>query len=350
MDCRTTYRKIKYLLVTLKSQSISLASFVYRGVCSIIQNGRVEMKKFTEVFGMAFLILMACSVAAYPYSLKEDAEDGDTVGWTVADDNPAGATVTNVYDEASASNVIRVNGPGGYSNAVRLSWPADQDNNLFKFSMNYEGGGTSDLYSIFVLCELDSGERLYVTYLPHLNINDSKRVASGNYYIYHNLGYELMDHSWHTIERDLEADIQAVEATGIPEFAGFGAKALDHSWNILFRGNMLIDNIILDSPADPSPKLIRFQGNLKDTSGLPLEGVFNVTLRLYEYQDSQTATWEEVQQVKIDTGGLDVELGSVEQLNIPFDRQYWLGIEVESDGEMAPRFKLTSVPYALSTE
>jgi hypothetical protein len=42
-----------------------------------------------------------------------------------------------------------------------------------------------------------------------------------------------------------------------------------------------------------------------------------------------------------------VELGSVNVLNLPFDRQYFLGVTVGSGPEMTPRQALSSVPYAI---
>lgn len=110
-------------------------------------------------------------------------------------------------------------------------------------------------------------------------------------------------------------------------------------------------NINVQAPAPPPPteipRLMRFQGMLKDAGGAPLDGAYDLTFRLYEDELAGAPIWEEVQQnINIDDGLLDVELGSVTALELPFDRQYWLGVEVESDGEMVPRFKLTTVPYS----
>ena len=46
---------------------------------------------------------------------------------------------------------------------------------------------------------------------------------------------------------------------------------------------------------------------------------------------------------------MDVVLGTVEGIDLPFNEQYYLGIKVESDDEMTPRFEMTSVPYAINT-
>jgi len=104
-------------------------------------------------------------------------------------------------------------------------------------------------------------------------------------------------------------------------------------------------------PTANLPRLIRFQGTLGNAEKAPLEGLFTLTFRLYNVETEGITLWEETQDVDIESGLLDVEFGSVTALDLAFDTQYWLGIEVESDGEMTPRFKLTSVPYAfISTE
>lgn len=99
------------------------------------------------------------------------------------------------------------------------------------------------------------------------------------------------------------------------------------------------------------PRTIRFQGTLDDSSGAPIDGFFTLTFRLYNSETGGESIWEEMQQsINIVNGLVDVELGSVTPLDVSFQEQYWLSVEVESDGEMLPRFKLTSVPYAITTE
>lgn len=99
------------------------------------------------------------------------------------------------------------------------------------------------------------------------------------------------------------------------------------------------------------PRILRFQGNLGNADGEVLEGDYTLTFRLYNTETGGAALWEEVQNnIDIADGILDVELGSVTPIELSFEEQYWLGVEVEGDGEMSPRYKLTSVPYALISE
>jgi len=98
------------------------------------------------------------------------------------------------------------------------------------------------------------------------------------------------------------------------------------------------------------PQSIAFQASLEDIGGTPLEGTFDLTFRLYDVETGGTPLWEEAQQdVLVEEGLLDVELGAQTAIELPFDKQYWLGVEVEADGEMTPRFKFKSVPYSFKS-
>lgn len=101
----------------------------------------------------------------------------------------------------------------------------------------------------------------------------------------------------------------------------------------------------------PINRLMRFQGSLNDADGVSLEGSLVLTFRIYDAETGGTALWEESQNnITIEEGLLNVELGSVTPLNLPFDKQYWLSIQVGSDSEMVPRFKLTGVPYSFNLQ
>ncbi|RKY11830.1 MAG: hypothetical protein DRP82_07175, partial [Planctomycetota bacterium] len=97
------------------------------------------------------------------------------------------------------------------------------------------------------------------------------------------------------------------------------------------------------------PKLINFQGRLTDKqTGQRVNGTVDITFRIYDVATGGTPLWEETHTgVQVKDGLYAVVLGSVQPLNLPFDKQYWLGIEVNNDGEMTPRYQMASVPYAL---
>ncbi|UCE17607.1 MAG: hypothetical protein JSV84_12065 [Gemmatimonadota bacterium] len=65
-------------------------------------------------------------------------------------------------------------------------------------------------------------------------------------------------------------------------------------------------------------------------------------------EEEGTALWEEIREVEITDGLFHVILGRGKPLNLPFDKPYWLGIEVEGEEELTPRYALTSSPYSLN--
>ena len=92
------------------------------------------------------------------------------------------------------------------------------------------------------------------------------------------------------------------------------------------------------------------QGIVKraDGSATP-DGNYPMTFRLYDAAEGGTALWTEVQSnVPVNSGLYSAVLGSVTNLNLPFDKEYYLGIKIGTASEMSPRLALTTAPYALS--
>ena len=122
----------------------------------------------------------------------------------------------------------------------------------------------------------------------------------------------------------------------------------DNSHAISFAGVLIS---VQPGAAIGIPKLMRFQAKLADAQGAARTGTFKVTFKLYDVVSGGTPLWQEVQNsLAVSDGVLDAELGSVTSLDLPFDKQYWLGVEVASYGEMSPRFKLTTAPYSFSSK
>ena len=99
----------------------------------------------------------------------------------------------------------------------------------------------------------------------------------------------------------------------------------------------------------PIPLTLRFQGRLKDAADIALEGTYSITFRIYDVETGGEPLWSETNDsVEIENGMLDVVLGEVNEMSIPFNKQYYLGVEIENDDEMTPRFLMTPVPYAIT--
>jgi hypothetical protein len=102
------------------------------------------------------------------------------------------------------------------------------------------------------------------------------------------------------------------------------------------------------------PRLITFNGVLRDRVGQPLSGTIGVTFSLYKDQEGGAALWSENQNVQLDAQGQYATLlGGTQPAGMPADLfasgdAHWLGVtpQVSGEGER-PRILLVSVPYAL---
>ncbi|MFC1667089.1 hypothetical protein ACFL0P_04410 [Candidatus Omnitrophota bacterium] len=98
------------------------------------------------------------------------------------------------------------------------------------------------------------------------------------------------------------------------------------------------------------PRVINYQGKFTDKDDNPLTGNYLVTFRFYDVNSEGIPLWEEGHILSIENGIFNALLGSIKALDVDFDKDLWLGIEVASDGEMAPRIKLASAAYAMNAE
>ena len=96
------------------------------------------------------------------------------------------------------------------------------------------------------------------------------------------------------------------------------------------------------------PRVISYQGMLLGSNGQPVpEGNYDLTFKLYN--EFNTVMWTEVHnQVFVGNGLFQVLLGTVTPFGIPFDKPYFLGIQVGSDPELQPRMGLTSAAYSFT--
>jgi len=94
-----------------------------------------------------------------------------------------------------------------------------------------------------------------------------------------------------------------------------------------------------------TPNSINIQGKLTSSSGSIQTGTFNFTFRIYDNYTSGNLLYEtNINGTATDSRGVyDVILNNI---NIPFNSQYYLALKVDNDGEMSPRINLTSVPYS----
>ena len=98
------------------------------------------------------------------------------------------------------------------------------------------------------------------------------------------------------------------------------------------------------------PHLINYQGRLTDSGGVPLNGSYNLTFRIYDAETAGNLLWEEAHAgAVIQKGIFSILLGSVTNLNLAFDKPYFLEIKVGEE-VMSPRQQITSAGYAIRAE
>ena len=99
--------------------------------------------------------------------------------------------------------------------------------------------------------------------------------------------------------------------------------------------------------ASAIPQLINYQGFLTDDGGNPVaDGNYSLTFRIWDAETGPNQLWSEDRPTVSVTNGLfNIILGSMSPLELPFDTDYWLGVQVEGEPEL-PRMRLTSVAYS----
>lgn len=98
------------------------------------------------------------------------------------------------------------------------------------------------------------------------------------------------------------------------------------------------------------PMLLDYQGVLTDAGGSAVpDGDYELTFSLYTTSYSGTPLWTETHStVTVTKAIFNVTLGSITALDLSFDKQYYLGISVESEAELVPRIALTAAPYSFN--
>jgi hypothetical protein len=105
------------------------------------------------------------------------------------------------------------------------------------------------------------------------------------------------------------------------------------------------------APQPVSP-LLQYQGRLTDPgTGDPVpDGTYQMTFRLWNAAAAGTALWTETKDVAVTGGLFSTALGDTTTLNASIfsGQALWLGIQVRSDPEAAPRQQILPVAYAFS--
>jgi hypothetical protein len=204
----------------------------------------------------------------------EDGENGDIAGWDVYDNDPEGASISNIQNPDGNGRVIQLSGTGT-ANGFRFrnpdgSWLNNGGHRILEWHMNF-----SENVIVYVAVQTAQGFR-YLTYTTA----DHDSLGEGNY-IYHGLSSLASDGAWHTFARDLEHDLQEAQP----------GNTLEAILGVLVRGSGLIDDIAtanelpveLDNDGDgltdkDEMTLYGSSPYLVDTDGDSLEDAVELTL------------------------------------------------------------------------
>jgi len=96
---------------------------------------------------------------------------------------------------------------------------------------------------------------------------------------------------------------------------------------------------------------ISYYGKMLDSSQRRINSGVDIIFSIYTSENGGTALWTETHNsVNVDNGLFLVELGSVNAINLKFDEQYYLGINVNGAGELFPRSKLYANGYVFRSK
>jgi hypothetical protein len=116
----------------------------------------------------------------------------------------------------------------------------------------------------------------------------------------------------------------------------------------LFAAVVLLLFVLISASEAQVPRALSYQGVLTDSAGRPKpDGSYSFAFRLYPSASGGTALWTEIKTLLVSRGLFSTVLGDQVPVNLSFDAQYWLSIQVAADPELSPRIPLTSVGYSI---
>ena len=115
---------------------------------------------------------------------------------------------------------------------------------------------------------------------------------------------------------------------------------------------LAIAAITLSQPGKAQvPRFLSYQGFVGDSQGIPKpDGSYSFTFRLYTTSTGGTPLWTESKSLPVKSGLFSTLLGEISRLDaIPFDQQYWLGVQVSPDAEYSPRVRIAASAYSMTS-
>lgn len=170
-------------------------------------------------------------------TIYEDAEDGNTNGWSIFDNSPSGSSFSNTFDQSKESNIIQFSGDGinngymlGNVDGQSGAWNNTKSTKV-EWSMNY-----TNTFKVYFNVRTDNWTG-YIYYSP-INTDEGVVTAGNSTFVHLGLGTQLRNGTWQTITRDLQEDLQKFESSNT-------IRAVN---GIFIRGNGSVDDIKVIAP------------------------------------------------------------------------------------------------------
>ena len=97
------------------------------------------------------------------------------------------------------------------------------------------------------------------------------------------------------------------------------------------------------------PPQLSYQGRLMDAEHQPLGGAGNITFSLYNTSEGGSPLWSDTIDVSFDNGYFSVVIGLQNEIPLQIfeEDRLFMGIAVNDDEELQPRFHIISIPYSI---
>ncbi len=170
-----------------------------------------------------------CTVTMGGNTVYEDAEDRNTHGWSIYDNEDKKAAIRNVLDRKRQSRVIKLKGAGADSGYVLRNEDGTPWHNSKQFTIQWSMQYRED-FEVYLDVETTAGHR-YIYYTP----DDYDDLGNGEY-VHHGLGSLAKDGQWRTFTRDLQSDLEEAQSDiSILEINGFPGSLYQEPFYYLDR-------------------------------------------------------------------------------------------------------------------
>lgn len=119
--------------------------------------------------------------------------------------------------------------------------------------------------------------------------------------------------------------------------------------SISCRVAVLLALILSTASGVIAQQTISYQGFVTDAAAKPLTGSHTMTISLYDVVSGGTPLYTEIETATVNNGIFTVSIGTQNPLRptLDFNKQYYLGVNVDGGAELAPRTALAFAPYAM---